>query len=254
MTNPNDLSSAQKTCPTDCPFLSPRNFLPEFLPFYCDKYEEFLGALPSKKTKRCDQCRRKVLNVDKAGISLIEAYTQPLISIPETQSAFIEMNKGFQRMFVELLRKVGRQIGLNFGESAGYDVLSDKLLNGWKNAQDLAGSPELKEFKSILGDLASSSPDLLSGQTQNLLSNLFQVLDKSERLMLKSVLQNPKQVESFLQEFSHTPKDMSLLKNFRGLLYDYDKKDRQRAQQEREQMMRLQRERLLNRQHDNRGR
>lgn len=253
MTNPNDLSSTHKACPTDCPFLSPRHFLPEFLPFYCDKYEEFLGALPSKKTKRCDQCRRKVLNIEEAGISLIEAYTEPLISIPETQVAFMEMNNGFKRMFVELLRKVGRQIGLNFGESTGYNVLSDKLLSGWKDAQDLAGSPELKEFKSVLGDLASSSPDLLSRQTQNLLSNLFQVLDKSERMMLKSVLQNPKQVESFLQEFAHTPKDMSLLKNFRGILYEYDKKDRQRALAEREQMMRLQRDRLLN-QRTNRAR
>lgn len=246
MTNPNDLSSTQKTCPADCPFLSPRNFLPEFLPFYCDKYEEFLGAVPSKKTKRCDVCRRKMLNIQEAGVSLIEAYTAPLISIPETQQAFLEMNGGFQRMFVELLRKVGRQVGLNFGESAGIDVLSDKLLIGWKDAQDLAGSPELKEFKGVLGDLASSSPDLLTRQTQNLLSNLFQVLDKSERMMLKSVLQNPKQVESFLQEFARTPKDMSLLKNFRGLLYDYDKKDRAHQQQEREQMMRLQRDRLLN--------
>lgn len=227
-TDPTTLASTQKSCPKDCPFLAGRGFIPDILSYYCDKYDQFLGADEGKRTLRCAQCSGQVIGLLQHGLSLIEAYTLPLISIPDTKEAFLEMNKSFQQMFVELVKKTGRQVSIPMGGQASPAVLSDLLLQEWKEAQELAGSPEVKEFKKIVGDLAGDLPNLLDKQTQNLLSNLFQVLDNSEKAMLKSVLSNAKQAESFLTQVSGMKKDNNLLKNFRASLYEMDDKEKAR--------------------------
>lgn len=227
-TDPTTLLPSVKTCPKDCPFLGGRGFIPDILPYYCDKYDQFLGADEGKRTLRCGPCLGQVIATVQQGLSLIEAYTLPLISIPETKEAFVKMNASFQRMFVELVKKTGHQVAIPFGEQASPGILSGLLLKQWKEAQEMAGSPEVKEFKAILGDLAGDLPNMLDKQTQNLLSNLFQVLDSSEKAMLKEVLTNPRQAESFLEQVKGMNKDNSLLKNFRLKLYEYDEDERRR--------------------------
>lgn len=244
-TDPKTLTSAQKICPKDCPFLGGRTFIPDILPYYCDNYDQFLGADKGKRTLRCGACIGEVFSIANQGLALIEAYTLPLISIPDTKEAFLAMNRPFQSMFVELVKKTGRQVSIPMGEQASPAVLSELLLQEWKDAQELAGSPEVKDFKAILGDLAGDLPNMLDKQTQNLLSNLFQVLDKSEQAMLKGALNNPKQAEVLLDQLSHMKKDNSLLKNFRMALYENDDKEKQRQQQERAQTMMMQRARYM---------
>lgn len=241
MMNPTLLSSAQADCPKECPFLSERGFLPGFLPYYCDKYEQFLGADPKKKTLRCAPCRRQLVNIVQTGLSYIEAYTSPMISIEETKAAFLEINKAFQSMFVEVIKKTGQEIAIRWGDPATPAFLSDEILKAWQEAQELAGSQELKDFKAALSSVeCSACSGLLTKQTQNLLSNLFQVLDKSEREILKHALNNTEKVDAFMEHFHKLPHDNSLLKNFRALLYEYEGSEKVfEHQQQMQQMMLL---------------
>lgn len=231
MIDPNTLSPDQTYCPGNCPFLGARHFLPEILPFYCNKFDQFLGVDTSHRTARCAACRGQMENIVQTGLSLIESYTVPQISIPDTKQAFLGLNKVFQSLFVEVVKKTGRQVGLVMGEQATPEVLTSRLLQEYQEAKDWQGSPEVIDFKGTMGTLAESAPGLLTRETQTLLMNLFGVLDKSERAMLKGVLSSPKQAEAFLEEFKNMPKDMSLLKNFRHKLYEYDDREKQRVQQ-----------------------
>ena len=52
-------------------------------------------------------------------------------------------------------------------------------------------------------------------------------MDKSEKEMLKNILQNVKLVDSFLKTFSKQPHDKDLLRNVRAVVYEYDKKHRE---------------------------
>ena len=90
-----------------------------------------------------------------------------------------------------------------------------------------------------MGDLSSISSVLLTRQTQSLLENLFQVLDKSERAMLKGLMSNRGTAEALLEQFKSMPKDNGLLKNFRHMLYENDDLEKRR-QQERMQQAQLQ--------------
>lgn len=226
-TNPHTLPVDFLECPADCPFLGMRTFMPNTLPFYCNQYETFLGANPGQKILRCANCRGVVRDNVAAGLAFIESY----IGVPavETREAFLRLDHSFQKMFVDLISKTGVQIILSTGESDKPANLADDILKKWKEAQDRAGSPEMQEFAGILD--AEGMP-LMSRQTKTLLMNLFQVLDNSEKDMIKNVLQNPKQIDSFLEQFDRQPQDNDLLKNVRSLIYDYD---RQRQEMEREQ-------------------
>jgi len=241
MTDPNTLPPYQLKCPSDCPFLAGRHFMPDVLPYYCNKFEEFLGAVADTPILRTLQCRLMPEDIVTHGLNLIDAYTLTHLSIPDTKQAFLAMPAPMQQMFVEVVKKTGRQIGIAYGTPMSPDVLMSETLKAFRQAKEWAGSPELKEFKNILGDLTGFAPDLLTRETQNLLTNLFQVLDNSERAMLKGLLSNQSSAEAFLEQFKSIPKDMSLLKNFRHALYEHDDKEKQRRL---EQERRLQMERI----------
>lgn len=237
--NPNTLPNEQTFCPKACLFLSDRYFIPDSLPHYCDKYEQFLGVDTNGKTARCSVCRMATDHIVSQGLAFINAYTVPHINILDTKEAFLGMDASFQGMFVELIKKTGRQIGIPLGGQAQPAVLTDIVLHEWQEANQWFGSPELKDFRSVLGDLSSGSSALLTRQTQSLLENLFQVLDKSERAMLKGLMSNRGTAEALLEQFKSIPKDNDLLKNFRHMLYRQDEKERRRQQKEYEQQTRL---------------
>lgn len=239
MVNPNTLPNEQTFCPKDCSFLSERYYIPDSLPYYCDKYEQFLGVDSNGKTARCFLCRMMAEHVVSQGLSFINAYTVAHIDVAGTKEAFLGMDASFQGMFVELIKKTGRQIGIPLGGQAQPAVLTDIVLHEWQEADQWFGSPELKEFRGVLGDLSSISSVLLTRQTQSLLENLFQVLDKSERAMLKGLMSNRGTAEVLLEQFKSMPKDNGLLKNFRHMLYAHDEKERRRQQKEYEQQTRM---------------
>ncbi|MGN1063467.1 MAG: hypothetical protein ACI4QM_04015 [Alphaproteobacteria bacterium] len=230
MTDPTTLLQTRTDCPADCPFLSACGFLPELLPFYCHKYEQFLGADTHHRTARCGACREIMETVVQVGLSLIEAYTQSPLSITQTKEAFLALDTTLQALFVEVVQKTGRQVAITAGQPATAEALTAAVLATYQQAKEWAGSPEVIDFKGTLEGVFGSSSDLFTRETKTLLMNLFQVLDHSERAMLKDILSTPRQAESFLQAFSHMPRDMNLLKNFRHQLYEYDAREKQNRQ------------------------
>ncbi|MBR5130347.1 MAG: hypothetical protein IKV03_03900 [Alphaproteobacteria bacterium] len=243
MINPKDLPLEQTNCPLDCPFLSGRHFLPDILPYFCDCFDVFLGVDAGERTARCFLCRLQPENIVEEGLSLISAYTLTHLSISDTKEAFLQLSPFFQRMFVEVVKKTGRQVAIAYGEQVSADTLMAETLKEYKQAKDWLGSPELKEFKGILTGLGDFSPQLLTRQTKSLLENLFQVLDKSERAMLKNLMSSKGNAQALLEQFKAIPKDMSLLKNFRHMLYEHDDREKLRRleQERRRQMERLNR-------------
>ncbi|MBR6411915.1 MAG: hypothetical protein IKS41_01990 [Alphaproteobacteria bacterium] len=229
--NPNTLSPDILDCPKDCPFLASRSFLPQTLPFYCNKYDTFLGANMRQNPRRHFACCGILQNIVEDGLSFIDSYTVDHYRIEETKNAFLKLNHGFQKMFVDLVSKSGVQIVLDASDHENPDVFADKILKARQEVKDKYGSPEAQEFKGMLD--AEGMP-LLSRQTKTLLMNLFMVMDKSEKEMVKNILQNKNQVEAFLESFQKQPQDNDLLKNVRALVYEYDRKNqmeigRQRA-------------------------
>ena len=229
--NPHTLSPEISGCPVDCPFLASRTFIPNTLPFYCNKSDTFLGANPDQTPKRSFQCRGNLQNIVEDGLSFIDSYTVDHYRIEETKRAFLKLNHGFQKMFVDLVAKTGVQIVLDATDHENPDVFADKILKARQEIKDKYGSPEAQGFKDMLD--AEGMP-LMTRQTKTLLMNLFLVMDKSEKEMVKNILQNKNQVESFLDNFKKQPQDNDLLKNVRALVYEYDRKNqlelgRQRA-------------------------
>ena len=221
MINPHILPPDILDCPRGCPFLGMRSFMPNTIPFYCNQYDTFLGGSPLHTVRRCSDCRGEPNNIVETGLSFIDSYTVDHYRIEETKRAFLKLEHSFQRMFVDLVSRTGVQIVLEPGEEDNPDALSDKILLKRQDMKDKYGSPEAQEFKGILD--ADGMP-LMSRQTKTLLMNLFLVMDNSEKEMMKDILQNPKQIESFLNSFQKQPQDQDLLKNVRALIYDYDRR------------------------------
>ncbi len=235
-------------CPNDCPFLGMRTFLPDTLPFYCNKYETFLGAVLTGQPARCARCLGVKRDLIQEGLAFISAYTGDKRAVlPETKEAFLHMGETYRRLFVDFIAKTGAQIALVPGEQPSPEALLDQTLLSWREKSDLTGAPEAQAFKAVLDQMAADFP-LFARETQTLLMNLFLVMDASEKEMLKNVLQNARQVESFLDSFAKQPQDRDLLRNMRALLYDYDRQDKtyqqqlqqQKALEVQQQMIRLQ--------------
>lgn len=225
-------------CPKECPFLGQRTFLPDTLPFYCNKYETFLGQSRIDCPLKCARCRGVKRDLVQEGMAFISAYTgEKAKMILETQQMFLKMSPTYQRLFVDFVAKTGTQITLSEGKQATPEALLDAVLLAWKQRSDVVGSPESREFKTVLDQVSSDFP-LMARETQTLLMNLFMVMDNSEKEMLKHVLQNARQVESFLENFSKQPQDRDLLRNMRALLYDYDRHEKAYQQEVQRQQIR----------------
>ncbi|MDR2902353.1 MAG: hypothetical protein LBU87_04515 [Lactobacillales bacterium] len=186
---------------------------------------------PLKQTLRCPRCMKKERNVVQAGLAYIDSYTgDGVAAILETKTAFLALDPIFQEWFVDLVEKTGIQVMIPYGTPATPAQLLEEILLKWRANEDQTGSPEAQEFKDLLATIPDGFGEM-SPMIKTLLSNLFQVMDNSEKAMLTALLKNPKLVEAFLKNFSKTPQDRDLLRNTRALLYDYDRQAREYEEQ-----------------------
>ena len=226
--NPHTLSPEHLECPQKCPFLGMRTFMPNTLPFYCEQYDTFLGANFSQKIVRCAKCRGIKQNITETGLSFIDSYITDHFTIEETKQAFLKLDHGFQKMFVDLVSKTGVQIILGTDSDGNKETFEEAILKNRKEQKDKIGSPEVRSFKNLFD---TEGFPLITRQTKTLLMHLFLVMDKSEKEMMKNILQNVKLVDSFLKTFSKQPHDQDLLRNVRAVVYEYDKKHREMERQ-----------------------
>ncbi len=205
-------------CPINCPFLASRSFLPKTMPFYCEKYATFLGMDGAKKVLRCSACEGKKQDLVQTGLALLEAQMLPQGLINQMKQSFLMMPLSTQNVFVSILEQTGAQLYLDPDEKMTPFVLMKVAQRARLNARRKEETPEVQEFIKLLDVIGGDNP--LDGMTKTLLSNLFQVIDGSERSMLLTIMENPKNLESFLKSFGKTPHDKDLLRNFRALLYE----------------------------------
>lgn len=211
----------KKECPTNCPFLGFRSFLPETLPFYCEKYNTYLGMTPAKKVVKCALCQGINSSVQQQGLELLEACTG---SVSEFKKAFLGMRPGDQQKLVDILSQFGIQIAWPTSKTVTPVNLLAEVMRLAYDKKKQEQSPEVQEFLKLL-DVIGTDDDPINPATKTLLSNLFQVLDNSEKGMLLAVLENPARAKNFLDIFTKMPHDQNLLRNFRMLLYDMDKQN-----------------------------
>lgn len=207
----------------------------EFLPNYCEYFEQYLGVDDHSSSLRCSKCLRKKENYVSAGLAFISGFTSPKISIPETKESFLGQKPAFQKMYVEIIKKTGRQIGIVVGEPATPQILSENLIKSLYDIWKGLDSPEFQEFKEMLENADGPFGEVLLTRMENtLLQNLFQVLDKSEKALLKGALESPSLSASFFKEFRTMPKSTNLLKDLRRMLDEYDPKVREEQELERQ--------------------
>ena len=207
-------------CPTNCPFLGIRSFLPESLPFFCEKYNTFLGMTPAKKVTKCPLCLGENVAIQQQGLELLETTSA---RTPELKKAFLQMHPKDQQRLVDILAQSGIQISLEKQKQITPVSLLAEVMRLVYDKKKREQSPEVQEFLKLL-DVIGADGDPMNPVIKTLLSNLFQVLDTSEKGMLLAALENPARAKAFLDVFSKMPHDQNLLKNFRMLLYDTDKK------------------------------
>ncbi len=208
----------ENLCSINCPFLASRSFLPKTMPFYCEKYATFLGMNTAKKVLRCSACTGQRQDPLQIGLSLLEAQMLPQGIINQMKKVFLMMPVATQKNFVSILEQIGCQLYPESDEALTPFTLMHMAQRAKLNVKRREEAPEVQEFIKLLDVVGGDSP--LDGKTKNILSNLFQVIDGSERSMLLSLMENPKNLESFLKSFGKTPHDKDLLANFRALLYD----------------------------------
>ncbi|MBP5343626.1 MAG: hypothetical protein J6Y85_00910 [Alphaproteobacteria bacterium] len=214
-----ELKKMNTSCPSNCPFLANRLFLPESLPFFCEKFEVYLGVDGANKVQRCSACLGVAQNVIQTGLSLLDAQLVPRTTISQLKKAFLDMPPAQQKNFVAILSQSGIQLKPNPYEKVTAFWLMRQAQHAWALYKKREESPEVQDFIKLLDVIGGDSP--LDGMTKTLLSNIFQVLDGSEQAMLIAVLENPMNMKAFLKQLDKTPHDQDLLKNFRATLYEY---------------------------------
>ena len=99
-------------CPTNCPFLGFRSFLPETLPFYCEKYNLYLGMNPAKKVVKCALCQGISAHCQQQGLELLETCVG---SVTELKKAFLGMRPSDQQKLVDILAQSGIKCAQIYG-------------------------------------------------------------------------------------------------------------------------------------------
>lgn len=207
-------------CPTNCPYLAVRSFLPNTLPFYCNQYANFLGMTSTRRVHKCALCLGKQQDILKTGLTLLDA--QPS-RIADLKQAFLQMKPADQRFVVDVLSKEGFQVRFTPLKRITSVSLLTEVLRLHQENQRHQASAEAQKFIQLLNLVGDDTDPPMDGMTRTLLSNLFQVVDASEKGMLLSILENPARLKNFLNQFRSLPQDQNMLKNFRALLYEADR-------------------------------
>lgn len=76
-------------------------------------------------------------------------------------------------------------------------------------------SKQEKEFRILLDLKSEQFSGLLGREDKNLISNLYQVLDETEKQIMKSILNNDNMLDVFVKSLQAKPKDDSFLQNVR---------------------------------------
>jgi len=216
-----EFKKTDSLCPVNCPFLTNRSFLPDTLPFYCEKFAVYLGVDGANKVQKCAACLGITQNIIQTGLSLLDAQLLPRTTVSQLKKAFLDMPPVQQKNFVAILSQLGMQLRPNPYDNVTAFWLMRQAQHAWALAKKREESPEVQDFMKLLDVVGGDSP--LDSMTKTLLSNIFQVLDGSEQAMLIAVLENPMNLKAFLKQLEKTPHDQDLLKNFRALLYDCHK-------------------------------
>lgn len=222
-------------CPVNCPFLSLRSFLPNTMPFYCGRYDTYLGFSPAKKVLKCALCRGKTQDIVQVGLSLLETQGK---NSAELKQAFLKMLPPDQKKLVSFLSSFGTQLSFHTNKITPF-LLNTQIQKQMRLRHQYESSQEHLDFVKLL-KLIGESGTPIEGNTQSLLSNLFQVIDRSEKGILLAIMENPAHLKAFLKQFSKIPQDQNMLKNFRSVLYDFDR------QMQIQQPQRIQMQHLLN--------
>ena len=210
----------ENLCPSDCPYLAVRSFLPNTMPFYCTRYVTFLGMNSARRVQKCDLCLGIQQDILKTGLTLLDA--QPS-RISDMKQAFLQMKPSDQRFVVDTLSKEGFQIHYPHQKRITPVSLLTEVLRLHQENQQRYLSQETQNFIKLLNLVGDETDPPMDGMTRTLLSNLFQVVDASEKGMLLVILENPARLKNFLNQFKSLPQDQNLLKNFRSLLYEADR-------------------------------
>ena len=198
-------------CPVNCPFLEIRSYLPNTLPFYCAKYKNYLGMTPTQKVVRCALCQNKPVNVEQSGLELLETVSSHTANL---KKAFLGLRSGDQQKALAILTQSGIQIKWPHNRPiTPINFLAEITRLAYEKKKQ-EQSAEVQEFLNLL-DIIGTDDSPMAPATKTLLSNLFQVLDNSEKGMLLAVLENPERTRTFLKALSKIPHDQNLLKHFR---------------------------------------
>lgn len=207
-------------CPTNCPYLAVRSFLPNTLPFYCTRYANFLGMNAARRVQKCALCLGVQQDILKTGLALLDA--QPN-RIADLKQAFLQMKPSDQRFVVDILSKEGFQVRFPTLKRITPVSLFTEILRLHQENQRHQTSAETQKFVQLLNLVGDDTDPPMDGMTRTLLSNLFQVVDASEKGILLAILENPARLKNFLNQFRSLPQDQNMLKNFRSLLYEADR-------------------------------
>ena len=185
------------------------------LPYYCDLFQVFLGV-DKNDILRTDTCLGKRIDAKTSGYHLISSYTDRSISKQKTKWGFFRLGSVLQNQFVSILKKDGNNIGVSNKFPLNKDLITQELSTQIKeNSISKIVEGEKTPFQILLGSLAESFPALLNSTNQQLLSNLFVVLDATEQSMLETILNNKDSAKTFLKTFNDMPKTENLLKDLR---------------------------------------
>ena len=160
------------------------------------------------------------MDILKTGLALLDAHPN---RVADLKQAFLQMKPSDQRFMVDVLSKEGSQIRFAPLKRITPVSLLTEVLRLHQQNQHRQTSAETQKFVQLLNLVGDETDPPMDGITRTLLTNLFQVLDASEKGMLLSILENPMRLKNFLNQFKNLPQDQNLLKNFRSLLYEADR-------------------------------
>jgi hypothetical protein len=214
----------KRHCPSDCPFLeNNRTTDLNALPYHCSLFNCFLAV--DSDVIRCEECLGFEHDVKNQGLNFISSYQNPFLSKQNTKFGFTRMPKTWQKRFVNFLKNIGYAVGAVKQMPLKDPSLPELLIKGMREAprQHQDTPQDVYDIEKLLKNKMAENPELTNKQMNKLLTNLFKVLDTSEKNILQEILKNSNTADAFLKKFKEMPKNENLLKDLRRELEDFDR-------------------------------